>query len=132
MASSKQIRERRQRVRVMLCKGMHQKDVAEELKMSQSTISYDVRALEDKSEQALNDSARETLPFIFEKCMDGIREVIKECRAIYHNTDNKEISQWHRLSTLRLAKDSQIAIFDLVSQGPTVMTVKKLQEQIKE
>ena len=131
-STNREVRERRQRVWVMLCKGTNQKDIARELNISQSTISYDVRALQDNSEQSLNDLAKKTLPFVFEQCIDGVREIIKECWSIYHNSDNKEITQWHRQSALRLAKDSQIAIFDLVSQGPTVMTVKKLQEQIKQ
>lgn len=61
--------------------GEYTKGNCKDTQQTESTI-YDVRALRDKLEQSLNDLAKNTLPFIFEQCMDGIREIIKECWAI--------------------------------------------------
>src|SRR5829696_1478960 len=132
MATDKQVRERRQQVWIMLCKGMQQKDVANTLNVSEATVTLDIKALQDKSEQSLNTLAKKTLPYMYEKCIDGINEIIKECWTIYNanKEDSPEILPLHKISALRLAKDSNSALFELVSQGPTVMTVKKLQEQV--
>jgi transposase len=108
MATDKQVRERRQQVWVMLCKGMQQKDIAKALNVSEATITLDIRALQDRSEQSLNDFARKTLPYMYDKCIDGINEIIKECWTIYNanSKDSPEILPLHRISALRLAKDS--------------------------
>jgi transcriptional regulator len=79
MATDKEVIERRQKVWVLLCKGTNQKDIAKELGKAQSTISYDIKALQAQSDKSLNDLAKKTLPFVFEQCIDGVREIIKEC-----------------------------------------------------
>ena len=75
----------------------------------------------------LNNLARQTLPFMYQTSIEGIRSIMKECWNIYESTDNKLIFQ--RLAALKLAKECHEAIFKLVDEGPSVMALKQLQEK---
>ena len=79
-----------------------------------------------ESQNYLNRLAKETLPFMYQTSIEGIRSVMKECWNIYESTDNK--NNFQRLAALKLAKECQEAVFKLVDEGPSVMYLKQLQE----
>src|SRR5829696_3390183 len=98
-SSQKIVKARRQSVWVMLTKGMQQKDIAKSLNVSEATITLDVKALENNSDQFLNDLARKTLPFFYEKCIDGLTRVLEESWKICNGTEDR----WQKLAALKLA-----------------------------
>lgn len=117
----------------MLCKGMQQRDIAKSLSVSEATITSDVRALQDRSDQLLNNLAERTLPFMYEKCIDGINEVLKECWVIYNDKDNPEkISQWHKQGALKLAKECNESLMKLFIEGPSVIAARRIKDQLNE
>jgi hypothetical protein len=71
----------------------------------------------------LNDLAKQTLPFMYQTSIEGIRSVMKECWNIYES-DEKD-----KLAALKLIKECHESIFRLVDEGPSVMYVKQLQEE---
>ena len=47
---------------------------------------------------------RETLPFLYQISIEGIRDIIRECWAIYQNESNdKSINMYQKISALKLA-----------------------------
>jgi len=96
--------------------------MAEKLNVSKATISYDVHALQDNADQKLKELASKVLPFMYEKCLNGINEVLKEAWNIYESNDPR-ISQWHEQPALRLAKDCNEDMFDLFTNGPAMARV---------
>ena len=68
-----------------------------------STISRDIAYLTLKSQQYIDDMAKKTLPFMYQKSIDGINEALKECWHIYNQKDT--VPPLVRLSALRLVKD---------------------------
>jgi Trp operon repressor len=48
----------------MLCKGMQQNEIAKKLAVSQATITFDVRALQDNSDKKMKELVNRVLPFI--------------------------------------------------------------------
>jgi hypothetical protein len=96
-----------------------------ELNTDHSTISRDIKFLTAQSQNYLNDLARSTLPFMYQTSIEGIRSILKECWNIYGSTDNN----LQKLAALKLAKESQEAIFKLIDEGPSVMALKQLQEK---
>jgi IS30 family transposase len=61
------IANRRSEVWRYLCQGMTCQDIAAALKVDASTISRDIEYLTFKSQQYIDDMAKKTLPFMYQK-----------------------------------------------------------------
>jgi IS30 family transposase len=103
-------------------------EVAKELNVDSATVSRDIKYLTAESQKYLNDLARQTLPFMYQTSIEGIRSVMKECWNIYESADNK--NNFQKLAALKLAKECHEAVFKLVDEGPSVMYLKQLQEKL--
>ena len=125
-----QIKERRENILVLLTKGMKGYEIAKELGVDASTVSRDIHYLIGQSHNYLNNLAKEALPFMYQSSIEGIRNVLKECWNIYTIESNKEITWFHRLAALKLAKECNEAMFKLMAEGPSVMHVKLLEERL--
>ena len=104
-------------------------EISKELRVNQSTVTKDIKHFAGQSQNYLTNMARSTLPLMFQTSIDGIREVLKESWKIYQSDDTK-ISWLHRLNSLRLAKECNESIFNLVLQGPSVLAVRQLEERL--
>ncbi|MGH9984823.1 MAG: HTH domain-containing protein, partial [Nitrososphaeraceae archaeon] len=121
---------RREDILVLLTKGMKGNEIAKELEVNASTVSRDIQYLISESHNYLNKLAKETLPFMFQTSIEGIKNVLKECWNIYSINNNKEITWFHKLAALKLAKECNEALFKLTAEGPSVMYVKLLEERL--
>ena len=128
------IKERRENIWVLLTKGMKGYEIAKELDVDSSTVSRDIQYLISQSisqsHNYLNSLAKETLPFMYQTSIEGIRNVLKECWNIYTLESNKEITWFHKLAALKLTKECNEALFRLTAEGPSVMYVKLLEERL--
>jgi hypothetical protein len=128
-----QIKERRENILILLTKGMKGYEIAKELGVDASTVSRDIHYLIGQSQNYLNCLAKETLPFMYQTSIEGIKNVLKECWSIYaldnHNY-NKDLTWFHKLAALRLAKECNEALFRLTAEGPSVMYVRLLEERL--
>jgi hypothetical protein len=100
-----------------------------ELGVDPTTISRDTAYLVSQSREYLNDLAKETLPFIYQTSIEGIRDVIKECWTIYQS-DTISANMYQRLAALKVIKDCHEAVFHLVDGGPSIMRMNQLQERL--
>lgn len=123
------INERRQKLWTLLTRGMSAYDIAKELNADHSTISRDIRYLTTQSQDYLNGLAKETLPFMYQTSIEGIRDVIKECWTIHVSQDSR-INWYQKLAALRLIKDCHESIFKLLDEGPSVLAMRQLQERL--
>lgn len=126
-----QVKERRENVLILLTKGMKGYEIAKELGVDASTVSRDIQYLISESHNYLNSLAKEALPFMYQTSIEGIRNVLKECWNIYTSESNKEITWFHKLAALKLAKECNEALFKLTAEGPSVMHVKILEERLE-
>ena len=62
-------------------------EIAKQLAVDSATVSRDIKYLTEQSHNYLNDLAKETLPFMYQTSIEGIRDVIKECYFIYDSQD---------------------------------------------
>jgi IS30 family transposase len=69
------IEERRRTVASLLAQSMTECEIAEELKVGQSTISRDIKVLKQQSQLFVYDLAKSDLAFYYKQCIDGIEEV---------------------------------------------------------
>jgi IS30 family transposase len=104
-------------------------EIARELNVDNSTISRDIKFLTAQSQNYLNNLAKETLPFMYQTSIEGIRSILKECWTIYQSQDQR-INMYQKLAALKLAKECHEAVFKLVDEGPSVMYLKQLQEKL--
>jgi IS30 family transposase len=124
------INERRQKIWTLLTRGTKRHEIAKELDIAHSTVSRDIKFLAAQSQNYLNDLAKETLPFMYQTSIEGIREVIKECHAIYLSQDSTRINMYQKLAALKLIKECHEAIFKLLDEGPSVLAMRQLQERL--
>jgi IS30 family transposase len=129
MSNKSAIDERRQKLFGLLTKGMKGYEIARELNTDQSTVSRDIKYLTAQSQNYLNDLAKETLPFMYQTSIEGIRDVIKESYSIYQSQDSR-INMYHKLAALKLIKECHESIFHLIDEGPSVLAMRQLQERL--
>jgi IS30 family transposase len=122
------IEERRRKVASLLSQSMTETEIAQELKVDQSTISRDVKALKELSHQFIYDLAKSDLAYYYKQCIDGIEEAKREAWKLYKN--NNDVSVKEKLSALKLIVESNEARFKLLSEGPSILTVKSLEERL--
>ena len=123
------VSDRRQKVFSLLTRGLKGHDIAKELKVGESTISRDIQFLTSESQGFLNKLAKDSLPFMYQQSIEGIRDILKECWSIYHSED-EQINYFQRISALKLAKDCCAAQFELLSNGPSIVYLQVLEDKL--
>jgi IS30 family transposase len=127
--SKSAIDEWRQKLFTLLTRGMKGYEIAKQLRVDSATVSRDIKYLTAQSQNYLNNLARETLPFMYQTSIEGIRDVIKEAWSIYESHD-KSINMYQKLAALKLIKECNESVFHLIDEGPSIMYVKQLQEKL--
>jgi hypothetical protein len=128
------IRERRENILILLTKGIKGYEIAKELDVDPSTVSRDIQYLTSQSQNYLNSLAKETLPFMYQTSIEGIKNILRECWKIYtidSNNNRRDITWFHKLAALKLAKECNEALFKLTAEGPSVMNLKLLEERLE-
>src|SRR4051812_7990805 len=95
------IEERRSKVSSLLAQSMTETEIAQKLNVDQSTISRDIKALKEISQQFVYNLAKSDLSYYYKQSIDGIEEAKREAWRIYHHNNN-EISLKEKLSALKL------------------------------
>ena len=99
------ILERREKIWALARGNIKSYEIAKQLNVSPPTVTRDIKFLTAESQNYLNDLARETLPFMYQISIEGIRDIIRECWAIYQTEDHTNINMYQRISALKLAKE---------------------------
>jgi transcriptional antiterminator len=121
------IEERRRKVASLLAQSMTESEIAQELNVDQSTISRDVKAFKELSQQFVYDLAKSDLAYYYKQSIDGIEEAKREAWRIYNDSN---ISAKEKLSALKLIVESNESRFKLLSEGPSILAVKSLEERL--
>ena len=123
------IEERRRKVASLLAQSMTETEIAQELNVDQSTISRDVKALKELSQQFVYDLAKSDLAYYYKQSIDGIEEAKREAWRILHDNNN-QVSVKEKLAALKLIVESNEARFKLLSEGPFILAIKSLEEKL--
>jgi IS30 family transposase len=124
------IEGRRRKVASMLAQSMTETEIAEQLNVDQSTISRDVKALKEMSQQFVFDLAKSDLAYYLKQSIDGIEEAKKEAWSLYNNDNNVTSVKEKLAAALKLIIESNEAKFKLLSEGPSVLAMKSLEERL--
>jgi IS30 family transposase len=127
------IEERRRQVASLLAQSMTESEIAQKLNVDQSTISRDIKALKQMSQQFVFDLAKSDLAYHYQQCINGIEEVRRKAWELIRD-DNKEQQQSltlkDKLLVLKLIKECEEGKFALFKDGPSILNVKSLEERI--
>jgi IS30 family transposase len=118
------IEERRRQVASMLAQSMTETEIAERLSVDQSTISRDVKALKDMSQQFVFD-----LAYYYKQCINGIEEVRRKVWEMLRDKE-QQLTVKDRLLALKLIKECDEGKFALFKDGPSILNVKSLEERL--
>jgi DNA-binding transcriptional ArsR family regulator len=130
------IEERRRKVASMLAQSMTETEIAEQLNVDQSTISRDVKALKELSQQFVLDLAKSDLAYYYKQCINGIEEVRRKAWEMLRENDEEEqqpsllMTPKDKLLALKLIKECDEGKFALFKDGPSIMNVKSLEERL--
>ena len=122
------IEDRRRRVASLLAQSMTETEIAKKLKVDQSTISRDIKALKKMSQQFVYDLAKSDLAYCYKQCLDGIEEVKRRGWDIFNGINN--LMTRDKLLALKLIMECNEAKFALFKEGPTIMQVKSMEERL--
>ena len=134
------IRERREKLFILLTKGLRTSEIAKELRVDHCTVSKDIHALIEQSQHFLNDLAKQTLPFLYQTSLESLKSILHECWKIY-NIDTTDptlegkyqgINWNHKMSALKLARECNQTYFECLSQGPSIMRLRTLEDKLME
>jgi transcriptional regulator len=90
--SAKEIRERREKVLILMAKGHNQSDIAKELHTTRNTIMRDIKEINEWTRKGLYDLAKQSLSTMLYSCIIGLNEIEKEAWKIYKNNDNDKVN----------------------------------------
>jgi IS30 family transposase len=113
---------RRNKVQELLVQGHSQWDIADNLKVDQSTISRDIEYVRQQSRQKIRKYIDETLPEEYEKSLVGINSILKEAWNISNNTEANKREKIHALS---LAKECYSMKLELLTNATVVNDAMK-------
>lgn len=123
--------ERREKVLTMISKGLNEKEVADSLKVNQSTICRDVRAIKRKSQELVESSIKEILPYEYSKSILLMEQLIKECWVIIDDRTAKWTNK-NKIDAMKLLKEAIRTKLEIVNQGPMNLRAEQLEEDVKE
>ncbi len=127
------IEDRRRKVSTLLAQSMTETEIAHELKVDQSTISRDIKALKKLSQRFVYDLAKSDLAYYYKQCIDGIEEVRRKGWEIFkgQNNSNSNLTPRDKLLALKVIKECNEAKFALFKEGQSIMHINSLEERLQ-
>ena len=126
-----QIEWRRCQVMELSSKGYNQSEIARNLQLPKWTISRDVSYLTEQSKKNIRRYIDETLPLEYEKCLVGLKSILKESWKMAEQSEDKR----EKIQALSLAEDCIEKISELLTHATVVddairfVTAHRIQEK---
>ena len=119
---------RRARVLELVAQGLSQKEIAEKVASSASTVSLDLQYLRETAKSNIQNHIEERIPMQYEECQAGLKFIL---RKTYEMVD-KATKPQEAISAMALAVDIYGKLMDLSTNGAILeKTVKWLEDRKK-
>jgi hypothetical protein len=80
MGTNKQVRERREKIRILLARGYSQGDIMDELGITTKTYDIDMEVINEMSRRQFYDIVKSgPLAAAYSGCVDDLDRIMKEC-----------------------------------------------------
>jgi IS30 family transposase len=114
----------------MLARKMTEREIASQLNVDQSTVSRDITALKETSQRFIFDLAKSDLAYYYKQSLDGIEEAIKEAWSLYQKNESFSALPYKITAALKIIIQANEIKFKLLSEGPSVLNVRLLEEKL--
>ncbi len=115
----------------MLAQSITESEIARKLNVDQSTISRDIKALKQMSQQFVYDLAKSDMAYQYQQCINGIEEVRRKAWELIRDDEEQQLLTLRdKLLILNLIKECEEGKFALFKDGPSILNVKSLEERI--
>lgn len=112
---------RKSQVLKLWSKGWSQQRIANELKVTQATISYDLTAIHKQAQENIQNHLHETIPRQWTQCLEGLKTIMAEGWNIYDSISaDATIRITDKTSVLALIKDCYKHMLDLNADSTIV------------
>ena len=111
----------------LVARARTESEIAQQLNVNQSTISRDVKILRQLSQQFIYHLAKSDLAYYYKQCIDGIAEANKEAWRIYQDD---EVPLKEKLAALKIIIQANESKFKLLTEGPSILAMKSLEERL--
>jgi len=125
------INERRKDVFFSLSRGLSESDIANQLKVNRSTISRDIRAIQQECQKNIESIVQKSMPLEYEKCKTSMDSITKECWTIYQD----KTGQWtnkNKIDALKLIKETNRTKLEILNLGPLYLHAEQLEQKVKD
>lgn len=125
------IKDRRERVFVMVSKGFNETEIAKQLNVDQSTICRDLKSIKKQSQKMIESIVQDLLPYELIKSLISIEQIIKKCWKIYDDTSGQWTNK-NKMDSLKLIKEANITKNEILLQGPLSLRAQQVEEQVRQ
>ena len=125
------ITERREKVFILLSKGLNESEIAKQLNVGQSTICRDIKSIQKKSQKEIKSMMEDVLPYEFRRCMLSVEQIIKECWKIFNDTSGQWTNK-NKIDSLKLIKEANSTRSEILLQGPVSLRAQQLEDKVRE
>jgi predicted XRE-type DNA-binding protein len=108
------IEMRRLKVLELISQAMSQCKIAEQLGVSQATVSLDLQYVKCKSQEKMKTHIEERIPMHYEECLTGLKLIL---RKIYEIIGDKSRRTEEQLAAMNLAVNIYGKLMDLSTNG---------------
>jgi O-phosphoseryl-tRNA(Cys) synthetase len=126
----KQIRWRRDKVDGYMIKRFSQSEIAENLQISNATVTRDVDYLRKEAAKQLKTHLEDRIPIEYNQCISGINEILKNAWTIATN-NNVSSDDKTKLQALSLANECYKHKMDLITNGVVIDDALKFVKEHK-
>jgi len=126
------IQSRRAEVLTLHAKGLTQKEIAEQLKVTTPTINKDLSALKEQAHERIKTFVEDIIPQEHQKTVAGIEAIIKEAWEIARTADEQSVA----LAALKVAHECYTTKLNVISDATVLDRAREeklaLQKKIAE
>lgn len=128
---TEQLEWRRNKVQELAVKGFRQSEIVQMLQVDKSAVCRDISFLKESAKETIKNHIQDRLPYEYNKCLQGIEEIIKESWNIAAKADKTGDTK-EKLQSLSLIKECYSTKMDLLTNASLLQDSIKFIENTKE
>ncbi|MFL6345723.1 MAG: hypothetical protein ACJ71K_13290 [Nitrososphaeraceae archaeon] len=115
-AKAEQLQWRRSKVIEMRSRGLNQIEIAQQLQVSEASISLDMQYLRSQAKESIKEYVTEHLPEQYQVCLSALDTILRHAFDILETSDDNR----EKLQAMELFKDTHLVKLELLSNAITI------------
>jgi hypothetical protein len=115
-AKAEQLQWRRSKVIEMRSRGLNQIEIAQQLQVSEASISLDMQYLRSQAKESIKEYVTEHLPEQYQVCLSALDTILRHAFDILKTSDDNR----EKLQAMELFKDTHLVKLELLSNAITI------------